>query len=233
MYTLLPSQKNEILKIIQEQGLEYANFSWGIGEYTTSSEDMLTTGLVDVVHKVPKLIYEDSQFYFQFELLEGQHHCTFSPGREKLFEQKFPRAWQHQKNSVREWTINLKREIEAPDLWAEMEKYKVAFSLTLPEQLLNEPIPTYEAEKISKKLNLLADKIEEQFELTNEQNQFVRSKLNYLADATKRQRSVDWAHTLIGVSLTIAVGLSLAPDKAKELWELMRSLGEFIHLIGP
>ena len=35
MCALLMSQKNEVLKVIQEQGLEPANFSWVIGKYTT------------------------------------------------------------------------------------------------------------------------------------------------------------------------------------------------------
>ena len=234
-YTLLKSQKNEVVKILQGAGLEPADFSW-TGEPSIS----------DVQARVSRLNYRGSQFYFQFDFIRNEgwdnsrdrklstiRCCEFSPGKDAAVMREQPEHWVVQEGCLCMWIDCLKREIEAPDLWAEMEKYKVAFSLALPEQIVNEPIPIFEAEKISEKLNLLADKIEEQFELTNEQNQFVRNKLDYLADATKRQRSLDWAYTLIGVSVTIAVGLGLAPDKAKELWELLKTIGEFIHLIGP
>lgn len=235
VYKLLKTQKNEVFQILQEEGLEPANFYWA-EEPSISDSDVF----------VFCLYYRGSQFYFQFDFfrnlqwrnsndpkLTTSHYCEFSPGDDVLVKRENPGSWELQKNYVRFWTLYLSREIDAPDLWGEMEKYKTSVSLALPEQLLNEPIPANEAEKISEQLSSLADKIEKQFELTNEQNQFVRSKLNYLAEAAKRQRSMDWAHTLIGVSVTIAMGLALAPDQAKELWELMRMLGELIHLFGP
>lgn len=224
-HKILKTEKNYVFKVLQKIGLEPANFSW---KQQQIADPGALSAYEDII--VPRLEYLDGEYYFQFE---PDNYSTFSPGQTEAVEHRKSSHVDHQLYYARQWAGNLKRQIEAPDLWAEMGKYKVACSLVLPEQLLNEPIPTYEAEKISEKLNFLADKIEEQFELTNEQNQFVRSKLDYLADATKRQRSVDWAHTLIGVSVTIAVGLSLAPNKAKELWELLKTIGEFIHLIGP
>ena len=205
--------------------MEPANFSWKVN---VASDTSVPPPYKDVI--VPRLEYLEGEYYFQFE----HYSCTFSPGESQTV--KYVRGMtfdQEVFDHVLRWARYLKREIKAPDLRAEMEKYKTSVSIALPEKLLNEPIPANEAEKISEQLSSLADKIEKKFELTNEQNQFVRSKLNYLAEAAKRQRSMDWAHTLIGVSVTIAMGLALAPDRAKELWELMRSLGEFIHLIGP
>lgn len=220
-YTLLKTQKNEVFMILRERGFEPANFSW-VADYLEVSDAL-----------VSRLNYLDGKYYFQFKMYGESGECWFSPGQEMAVHREPAPFWMGQKNSVKFWSDYLKREIDAPDLWAEMEKYKTSVSIALPEKLLNEPIPANEAEKISEQLSSLADKIEKQFELTNEQNQFVRSKLNYLAEAAKRQRSMDWAHTLIGVSVTIAMGLALAPDQAKELWELMRRLGELIHLFGP
>lgn len=220
-HILLKTQKNEVFRILQESCLEPANFSWVRKTVPTTSRI------------APRLNYLDSNYYFWFDMFENKHCCTFSPGEEKIVQWARPESWQNQIHYVRVWIRCLKREIEAPDLWHEMEKYKTSVSLALPEQFLNEPIPSYEAEQIADKLRLLADKIGQQFQLTDEQNHFVRSKLNYLADAAKRQRSADWVHTSIGVSITIMLGLALAPDRAKELWQLIESLLRgFIHLIG-
>lgn len=128
----------------------------------------------------------------------------------------------------------LKEEIDAPDLWKEIEKYRATFSLAPPEELVNEPIPGYEVDEIASKVQLLTDKIEESFHLQEEQKQFVRSKLSYLADAAKRQGRLDWVHTFIGVLVTIAMALSLDPEQANKLWILVKEIfGQIIHLIGP
>ena len=216
MHKLLKSQKNEVFKILQKVGLEPANFSW-------------TTQQVQDI-RVPRLNYLDGKYYFRFG---ERNQGIYSPGTERIVQEVSVHLWAELTKWVKDWASSLKREIEVPDLWQEMEKYKTSVSLALPEQLLNEPIPTYEAEQIADKLHELANEIEKQFQLTEDQNQFVRSKLTYLVDAAKRQRSVDWVHTSIGVSITIMLGLALAPDRAKELWQLIESLLRgFIHLIG-
>lgn len=138
-----------------------------------------------------------------------------------------------QKKYVYQWVNYLKQEIEAPDFWAEIEKYRAILPLVSSEQLVNEPIPAYEVEEISDKLQLLADKIEKQFKLNEEQNQFVRSKLYYLADAAKRQPRRDWEHIFIAVVINIAFQLALEPTKAQQFWQLVKSVvGCFIHFIG-
>ncbi|HUU20400.1 MAG TPA: hypothetical protein VMW72_24845 [Sedimentisphaerales bacterium] len=223
-HKLLKTQKNQVLKIIYRAGLESANFFW-------TTQQIPDTSIRKII-QVPRLNYIDGENYFRFE----KYSCTFSPGVKKAVQHEAgstSESFGGQLYYVDKWARCLKREIEAPDLWAEMEKYKTSVSLALPEQILNEPIPVYEVDEIANKLKQLADKIKEQFELTDEQNQFVHNKLNYLADAAKRQRSIDWVHTSIGVIVTMSMGLALAPDQAKRLWELMRSIvGGFIHLIG-
>ncbi len=225
-HKLLRTHKNRVLKILQKRGLEPANFSWKQRQIPDTRFPPPYKAII-----VPRLEYIGGEYYFQFE----PYSCTFSPGQRQIVQHKSDvRADDQAVILVEQWAYFLSREITAPDLWAEMEKYKTSISLTPAEQIVNEPIPANEVEKISEQLSSLADKIEEGFELTNEQNQFVRSKLNYLAEAAKRQRSMDWAHNLIGVSVTIMMGLALAPDEAKEIWELIRSfMGGFIHLIGP
>ena len=232
-YTLLKSQKNEVFKILQEVGLEPAHFSW-------ADIDLMPS--VDRV--VPRLNYLDGKYYFQFQRDTGKSDlqfqrntgiaCKFTPGQERTVQCGKATSWGDLRRHVKFWSTYLKREIEATDFWAEMEKYRISVSLALPEQVRNESIPAYEAEEIANKLQALADKIDELFELNTDQNQFVRSKLNYLAEAAKRQRSMDLVYTSIGVFGTIAMGLALTPGKTRELWQLMKSLIEpFLHLIGP
>jgi len=217
-YTLLRSQKNRVFKILREEGLEPADFKW---------TECQLGGSIDV----SRLDYRDGVYYFQFTWYELNSWCLASPGRYRALEYEHPNDWEEQETCFRNWARHLKREFEAPDIWAQMEKYKVAFSATLPEKLLNEPISAYEAEGINERVSILADKMEEQFGLPPEQIEFVRSKLGYLAEAAKRQRSADWVYTSLGVAVAIAMGLDMAQNRAEALWKLMESeLGEFIHL---
>jgi len=223
---LLKTQKNEIFQILLDADLEPANFSW-TEEPSITCHDLI----------VSKLKYRDGHFYFQFDFSRNKlnRYCEFSPGEERAVEgEGIENSWLLQKNKVQEWAHLLKKEIDTPDLWQEIQKYQATFSLAPPAQLLNEPIPAYEAEKISNALQSLASQIEQQFELTNQQSKFVNSKLDYLAEAAKRQGHLDWIHTCIGVLITIAMALGMAPAQANRFWQLAKELlGQFIHLIGP
>jgi hypothetical protein len=218
-HQLLKTQKNEVFQILQKAGLEPANFSWDISSPTVQGWTF------------PQLNYLEGRYYFVFAL----SFCILSPGIVELaVEHHNATSWNDRLRFFARWVQSLKKELEVPDLWAEMEKYKLSFSVTLPKRQVNEPISASEAEKISDKLSLLTNTIEQQFDLDAEHKKFVRSKLNYLAEAAKRQSSLDWVHTLIGVSVTIVLSLNLTPDKASDLWRLIKSvLSPFIHLIGP
>lgn len=132
-HTLLKSQKNQVFKILQEAGLEPANFSW-VETTSVWGSDIL----------ISRLNYRGGHFYFKFDFsfsrwvdgfIPKTHHCEFSPGDGLPISDEYPDNRQLQKGYVHKWADYLKREIEAPDLWAEMEKYKTSISLTLPEQL--------------------------------------------------------------------------------------------------
>lgn len=223
-HKLLKTQKNYVFKVLQKIGLEPANFSWK-HQQITDPDDLSADE--DII--VPRLEYLDGEYYFQFE----KYSCTFSPGQTKAVEYKNLERSDEQLFFVRKWAEDIKRQIEAPDLWAEIEKYRATLPLVTGEQLVNEPIPAYEVEEIADKLQQLAGKIEQQFELNDEQNKFVRNKLNYLADAAKRQPRRDWENILISVFIGIAFQLALDPTKAQQFWQLVkRIIGPFIHLIG-
>lgn len=217
-YTLLRSQKNRVFQILREEGLEPAEFKW--------IECELGGTLV-----VCRLNYRDGAYYYQFSWYELNSWCVVSPGRYRAIEYEHPTDWQEQETCFRNWARQLRREAEAPDLWGEMEKYKVVFSAVLPERLVNEPVPACEAEEISERMSLLADKIEQQLKLRSKESEFVHRKLGYLAEAAKRQRSADWAYASLGVFVAIATGLAMSRRRAKTLSELVQSeLKGFIHL---
>lgn len=206
---LLKQQRNEVFNTLQEKGLEPADFSWDSA----------------------RLNYLDGRYFFQFDI--DNRLCFFSPGYKKPVQYISIESWNRQIFCMKAWIMYLEKEMATPDLWAEVEEYKSILSLAPGEQLANKPIPQNEVEKIEAKLQLLAEKIEQQFELDEEQKQFVRSKLNYLADAAKRQPLRDWQNIAASVFLSIALNLVLEPEKAQQLKQLIKSIIEpFLRLLG-
>ena len=224
---LLKTQKNEVFNILLNTGQNPAGFSWS-QEFSKRSSKVTAERI-----EVSVLIYQGGESYFLFDNYGHKFFSEFSPGDKEFVQTEFAHHWFEQRVYVESWANYLKREIDAPDLWREVEKYRDTFSLLPPDQLVNEPIPAYEVEQIVASINLLADKIEEQFGLNEDQNNLVRSRLNYLVDASKRQGRLDWIHTAIGVLVTISISLTLAPEKAQRLWQLFKDVvGKSIQFIG-
>ena len=220
---LLTSQKNTILTMIKHVGLDPSQFTW------TEEDSLGIPGL-----RVSRLSHSEG-FYFHFDFYAGGHHAYFSPAPGRRKDNAFPGDEIGVMRFVLDWLQRLQKEIQAPDLWAEIEKYRSAFSLTAPDHLPNDPIPPPEAENIRKELAELSGRLDSLFPMTEEQTQFVRSKLDYLTAATKRQGRRDWMHTAIGVFFTIAMALALAPDKLAEFGQLVRGLlgSVLLLLLGP
>lgn len=208
---LLKSQKNEILELIKEVGLDPFNFEWSVVSSSMTHE-----------LQVSRIDYVVSGFFYTFDIHKGNHYAIYSPGKEMLLGKQYPGSWEYQRQYVRNWLSYLRREIDQPNLWAEILKYQLPPGSELGPDISNEPFAAYQVEKILSGLNQVRAYLEEQGLASEEQKRFVNERLNYLADAAKRQGRKDWIYTCIGVLVTIATALALAPEQAKTLWYLIR-----------
>ncbi len=218
-YTLLRSQRKQVFEILREAGLEPAEFSW--------SERQEAGGTI----VVSRLDYRDPPYSFQFSWYELSSWCILCPGRYRSMEYEHPMNWKEQEASFRAWAQCLKRELESPDPWAEMAKYRIALNGEPSEAMLNEPISAYEADHIGERLLQLADQIERDMRLGDREATLVRGRFGYLAEAARRQRSRDWLYTALGVCITLAMGLGLNSDAMQVLWQQIGShLGTVIRI---
>ena len=216
--TLLRSQRHRVFQILRETGLEPADFSWLRQE--------VAGGIV-----VSKLSYREGTYYFQFSWYELSSWCILCPGRSRLLDYEHPMSWREQEASFLAWTHCLRREIETPDPWGELAKYRIAIQAEPWEAMANESISVVEADQIGQALPARADTFGQELRLSDVQTAILRSRLQYLAEAARRQKSRDWAYTALGVCVTTAMALSIPPSKAKTLWGLMRAeIGRFVRL---
>ena len=218
-YTLLRSQRRQVFEVLHEAGLEPAEFSW-------IEKDAVGGNFI-----VSRLNYRDPAYYFQFSWYEMSSWCILSPGRYRSIEYEHPMNWKEQEASLRAWAQCLRREIESPDPWTELARYRIAIGAELPDSVINETISGYEADHIAQLLDQMADLMEKEFRPSPQQSTLVRGRLAYLAEAAKRQKSRDWLYTALGVCTTIGMTLSLDGDATHLLWQQVRShLGNIIRM---
>lgn len=216
--TLLRSQRNRVYEMLRDVGLEPAEFSW--------AREEMVVGIV-----VSRLNYRRGEYYFQFSSYEMSSWCVLCPGRYRSVEHEHPMNWREQEASFLAWAQCLRREVASPDPWAALARYTVALGVAPSDSTVNEPISACEAEHIAQRLRSLAERIEKEFQPGSNEASLVRAKLDYLAQAARRQRSQDWLYTAIGVCVTTAMLLSIDDGRVRLLWEdIGGQLGSVIHL---
>ena len=217
-YVLLRSQKNDTLDSIEHTELNPLDFTW------TEEETEYVDQYGDYDYLVSVLRHTPGNFYFKFDRdTDGWFVCRFAPGKIQFQEDaESTNDWSDVLTNFTKWLSHLEREV-APDLWEQIKEYTPDETFVATDEISNAPFSYSEAEKVIESLDRLQLEIEENFKLQGDQLAFVSRQIDYLKDAAKRQGRKDWIHTSIGVIVTIATGLALSPEKAKLLWDLVRS----------
>lgn len=213
-FLLRKSWKNDIFECVQEADLNPVLFRWT--EEPTEDPGQSYT--------VSALEYLGSDAYFKFDRIsDGGFFNRFSPGKYKSSDRSLmPLDWDGTLGEFREWLTYLKQE-NAPDLWEQMKEYAPNETFIGTAEISNAPFSYSETENIIESLDKLQAQIEKNFNLQGEQLAFVKRQIEYLKEGAKRQGKKDWVHTSIGVIATVAMGLALSPEKAKLLWDLVKS----------
>ena len=225
---LFTSQKNAIFRNIQKRGMNPANFEW-IDEASRYSSNR-NASIINYVGTecFARIDYNSARWLFKWEveyLPVGQSRITM--------KYEFSR-FQSVLKSIDDWLSYIKMYVDPPDLWEELKKYAPGETFANVEHLSDAPFSDHEAENISASLDKLQTEIRANFNLNEKQLSFVHTQIEYLKGAAKRQGRKDWIHSSIGVMVTIATGLALSPEKAKLLWDLVRScFAQILPLPAP
>ncbi|HEA69830.1 MAG TPA: hypothetical protein ENI07_23915 [Desulfobacterales bacterium] len=215
-YTLMTSQKNEILELIRGTTLDPFNFKW-------SDEDSKFLVEDNRFVIVSKLSYEDSPYYFIFDLSNQGHYSLFSPGEDRPHDRQNPGSWLIQKGFVMQWLGYLEREMRQPDLWDDIVKQKIAYDQKVSPDTANEPFLVSQAEQIAEGIEKIREYLLDAFQDDSSSKELINEKLDYLIDGSKRQGRIDWFHTCMGVLGGIATALAMSPDQTKNMWVLLKS----------
>jgi len=210
---LLKSQKNEILELIESFYLNPSNFKWSVVRSVNDSKV-----------EVHRIDYVSTEFFFQFDIDRKDHrYSIYSPGEDKILDDKSSFSWDAQKEYFRNWLSYLCKEIRQPDLWAKISEYRLPPGSEVEPDISNEPFNEDQIAQILSGLNQISAYIEQKTSVSDDQNKFVKEYLDYLVDAVRRQGRKDWIHMCIGVLSLIVALLNLSPEQSQTIWNLLKT----------
>jgi hypothetical protein len=217
---LLRTQKNEILQRITDLKLNPIHFEF----HRVKSE--VVTGCV-----VTKLFHKPTRYYFTFDFSmysNEEFFIKYFLTEESKKHVEFIKPWTFVMGNVVDWLMVIKREIEAPNLWATILEEKKLFEVVSGVKLGNELFSVSEQNYITEQLKLIKEQLIDTQELVGKEKEFVENRFNNLEDSLKRLGKYDWVNSVIGVAVTIIWGIALAPEQAKQLFS---SLGKLISQV--
>jgi hypothetical protein len=129
------------------------------------------------------------------------------------------------------WLKDVKRDLETPDLWAELQRDgRLLLDATSNDVTGNSPFTPDEQNDIAARLQALAEHARRIYSLSAAQMRILDAKLDYLVNAARRLGRKDWLNVCAGVILSYILGASLPPEATRGMFlGLLRAIG---HLYG-
>jgi hypothetical protein len=208
---LKKTEKSEIFLLVQQSGLNPADFSW------TDEDTEEWIDMDSVRFRISVLTHRPTEYYCKF----GGTRVEFSPGPHKRVEADDHRdVWNIKGNVANLWLEELKKELDAPDLWASIGQEKVLSTAASSADLDNRPFTASEQSFIAVKLDEIRGYILEGQQLNSQEAEFVQREFADLKDSSRRFGRKDWLRVLLGVLIGQVINLALSPDKARGLFAL-------------
>lgn len=224
-FQLLKSQRNDVFIWVGEVGLNPSEFKWSTS-YSESFDD----------HSISKITHFPSGYFLNFDRSSRwqQMYFTGSPGRNEISFSRYgtqKELWSDDtKIIVQEWLNNLKKEIEAPDLWElAHEENNLLDSVGRTSTLENTPFLEDEQLLISSKILEIGNFLINSQDLNAHHQETVKKQLEYLVESSKRLGRKDWMNIGIGALFSLAMQLYLPAEASRQLLHMFSAF--FRHLI--
>jgi hypothetical protein len=196
---LLPTQRNEVLRLIRESPLEPADFDW---RQTRTAARLFGPGWE--IPKVPLLAHRPSEAAFAFDWDGRNHVAIYVPGETQPEDRYDTVHWSQMLDAVSRWLVNTAREYQAPDLWRTIRRGS-ALAILPPPDADNAPFSDAERELIADHLRMLEERLTAEFELAARERTQLRQGIERLTEATKRLGRLDWRQVLLAELVTLVV----------------------------
>lgn len=138
--------------------------------------------------------------------------------------------WQAVVERFKGWLGDVKRDLETPDLWAELQQEAELLGVASDEVTQNTPFTPVEQEEIARQLRELAKYAEHTYSLSEAPMRILNEKIDYLVQATHRLGRKDWLGLFIAIMYTLVIQALVPPEFARPV--LLILLRGIAHLFG-
>jgi hypothetical protein len=129
-----------------------------------------------------------------------------------------PRSWQAVMRQFETWLSEVKRDLETPDLWAELHSQARLLKIGSGDLAENTPFTPAEREEMASQLGEVANNIKTGYSLSEPQMRVLNEKVDYLVDAAGRLGRTDWRGVFIATALSFVFSVSLPPETARHIF---------------
>lgn len=208
---LTKTEKNGVHKLVVAQGFDPADFEWS--EQTTQ-DPVVGRG----VYWSSVLTHFPTGYYFRF----GGGTYEWSLGETQRVDSWSRPEHEHERfNLVSGWLGRVRREYDAPDLWAMALEDRNFLQAASGLEGANTEFSSDERTYISARLDAIRDFVLDSADLANEQRELIAAQFEYVKEATNRLGRTDWKAVLVGAFFTIAVAATVTPDLARQVWHMI------------
>jgi hypothetical protein len=205
---LLRSQKNDAFRWVVQSGFDPRDFEVG---NATWGDDAACT----------RFAYRDSAFFLDVSTVRGSFSLRHSPGSSEVLTHQMSLGsdFHAVERPFLAWLAYLRREVEAPDLWAMAQEGPTLFFVG-GVATDNDPFTAPELAQIAAavertRVYLVENGVE------GEALEDANRKLDYLVEVSRRSGRFDWANIAFSTAWGVAVAAAFDPDRARVLFEIL------------
>lgn len=226
---ILPSQKNEILRLLTEKGFSPTEFLWEEGQVPDAE------GCLPV-----KLIHQLTGFFCRFSAERSGSgkpytQIEYSPSEEGFIKRESVTGAYSWNLVLVRWVGLLRKEIDTPDLWAAIASGQSSVMQATATASENTPFTAPERAQVAMFLGEIRTYIQASAGLPPDRFNIVVEKLAYLEQAADRMGRKDWLNLFLGVlfSMALQVGMekSVFQDLLSVAGQLFRQFLQHIILL--
>jgi len=208
---LLISQKDQIFKLIENNDY-FSPHQFEIVEMDKKIEKEIET----------LVVFKESEYFFGFvdSSYNASFYLNYHPGNEQFLEVTSPLMWKEGMAHFNKWLNNLKREINAPNLWQKFQTEATALNMNFDSD--NSKFTINEYNELKQKIDFIINQLPN-IQLGNQQQIEIASTLQHLLTLSNELGKFDWKSLFIGTIISIIIQLNVTKENADLLWQLIKS----------
>lgn len=139
--------------------------------------------------------------------------------------------WPDVEDKARRWAEDVRRDVDTPDLWAELQRDRELLTGARYDDVENTPFSQAEQAEIAEQLRQIKGYAKQNYSLSQAQLASFERKLDFIQAAAARMGRRDWQHLLVGVMLGVIVQDLVPADVVQHTFAML--LQALTHLFAP